>query len=125
MTVQNVMFTIGAAALLAAVATIPAGASGVAGDPTPITFSRDVALPGITLPAGRYVFQRANPATSADAVLVRNQRGTVQWLGLTHQVERRDPGHTLIQLSETAQGQTPRVLTWFPSGSSVGAAFIY
>jgi hypothetical protein len=46
-------------------------------------------------------------------------------MGLTRPVERRQSGNTVVQLSEAARGEAPRVLAWFPSESTIGAEFIY
>ena len=125
MSIQKLLITASAVALLTAVATTTAGARSAGSQPTPVTFLRSVELPGMTLPAGAYVFERANPESSLQVVLVRNQRGTVQWLGHTNVIERRAAGKTLVQVSEAGAGESPRVLSWFPSESTLGAAFIY
>lgn len=125
MKLSRLLPTAGALVALAVLTTTPAGARFGPSYPTPVTFNIDVQLPGKTLPAGNYVFERANPSTSADVVLVRNKRGTVQWMGLTNPVERRKAGKTVVELSEAPRGEAPRVLTWFPSGSVAGSAFIY
>jgi hypothetical protein len=125
MTFKKVLITASAIGLLASAAGAPVGARGIPSQPTAVTFTRAVELPGMTLPAGRYVFERATPDTSANAVLIRGDHGRVQWLGLTNSIERRQPGKTIVQLSEVGPGEAPRVLTWFPSESTQGAAFIY
>ena len=40
------------------------------------TFSGPVALPGLTLPAGQYLFRRADPHSSSKVVPVLNADGT-------------------------------------------------
>src|SRR4051812_50135236 len=57
-------------------------------DRTSLTFSKDVALPGVVLPAGTYVFDIANPDSSHDVVRVATQDGHVRYMGLTLRVER-------------------------------------
>ena len=125
MTIQRLLITASALTLLAVGASAPAGARNIAGDPTPVTFLRSVQLPGQVLPAGDYVFERVNPDSSSVAVLVRNTRGTVQWMGLTNVTTRREAGRSAIELSEARQGEAPRVLAWFASGAVTGASFIY
>jgi hypothetical protein len=58
---------------------------------TYLTFSGPVALPGVTLPAGTYTFERANPDGDVHVVRVssRDQR-TVYLLAFTHLIERPD-----------------------------------
>jgi hypothetical protein len=125
MTIQRLLITTGAAALLAVGASAPAGAGYNPAEPTPVTFLRSVELPGQTLPAGDYVFERVSPENSMGAVMVRSKRGQVQWLGLTNRVERRNGRRSAVELSEARQGEAPRVLAWFPTGAVIGAAFIY
>jgi hypothetical protein len=125
MTIQKLLITASALTLLAVGASAPAGARNIAGDPTPVTFLRSVQLPGQVLPAGDYVFERVNPLSSSVAVMVRNKRGTVQWMGLTNVTTRREAARSAIELSEARQGEAPRVLAWFPSGAVTGASFIY
>jgi hypothetical protein len=125
MTIHKLLTTAITLTVLAISATAPVGARNVAGNPTPVTFLRAVEMPGQMLPAGDYVFEQINPESSNKVVLVRNRRGTVQWLGLVHAAERRNAGNSAIQLSEAAAGEAPRVLAWFPTGSRSGAAFIY
>lgn len=125
MTIQRLLITASALTLLAVGASAPAGARNLAGDPTKVTFLRNVQLPGQVLPAGEYVFERVNPESSTVAVLVRNTRGTVQWMGLTNVTTRREAGKSAIELSEARQGEAPRVLAWFASGAFTGASFIY
>lgn len=125
MTIRKLLITTSALTLLAVGASAPAGARNIPGDPTRVTFLRSVELPGQVLPAGDYVFERVNPTSSNVAVLVRNKRGTVQWMGLTNAATRRKAGKSAIELSEARQGEAPRVLAWFASGSVNGASFIY
>jgi hypothetical protein len=125
MTIQKLLITASALTLLAVGASAPAGARSIAGDPTPVTFLRSVQLPGQVLPAGDYLFERVNPLSSSVAVMVRNKRGTVQWMGLTNVTTRREAARSAIELSEARQGEAPRVLAWFPSGAVTGASFIY
>lgn len=122
---QKLLITASALTLLAVGPSAPAGARNIPGEPTPVTFLRSVQLPGQLLPAGDYVFERVNPLSSSVAVMVRNKRGTVQWMGLTNTTTRRNAGESAIELSEARQGEAPRVLAWFPTGSLAGAAFIY
>jgi hypothetical protein len=125
MTIQKLLTTTGAAVLLALGAMAPAGAGDIPSQPTPVKFLRSVQLPGQTIPAGDYVFERANTQTTANVVLVRGRNNGVQWMGFTDVAERRDPHSASVQLSEARQGEAPRVLAWFPTGSRTGVAFIY
>ena len=125
MTIQKLLITASALTLLAAGAGAPAVARNSPSQPTPVTFLRAVQLPGQLLPAGEYVFERANPESSNAAVLVRSTRGHVQWLGLTRPATRPQAGKSAFEVSEAGPGEAPRVLAWFPSHSLTGAEFIY
>ena len=55
-----------------------------------LTFSRPVSLPGVSLAAGTYVFEVANPETSSDVVRVRSNEDYrhVYFTGFTKRVDR-------------------------------------
>jgi hypothetical protein len=90
-----------------------------------ITFSRSVALPGVELAAGTYIFETPTNSMSNAVVRVSSRdRRTVYLTAFTRQVERprNDRGKLLVTLGE---GAVPPVSTWFPIGESVGHQFIY
>ena len=91
-----------------------------------LTFSRSVALPGVVLPAGTYVFDIANPDSSHDVVIVR-QNGHVHYMGFTLPVHRppRMPLDQPVTLREARPDTAAPIDTWFPLGSSSGHQFIY
>ena len=91
-----------------------------------LTFSRSVALPGVVLPAGTYVFDIANPDASHDVVIVR-QNGRVHFMGFTQTVQR-PPRMALDQpvtLREARPDSAAPIDAWYPIGSSNGHQFIY
>ena len=93
-----------------------------------ITFSRGVALPGVQLAAGTYIFETPTNSMSNAVVRVSSRdRKTVYLTAFTRQVNRPndDKGKLLITLGEAAPGAVPPVSTWFPIGESVGHQFIY
>jgi hypothetical protein len=96
-------------------------------DRTSLTFSKDVALPGVVLPAGTYVFDIANPDSSHDVVRVATRDGHVRYMGLTLRVERPAgiPASQPVTFGE-ARADTPApIAAWFPTGTSSGRQFIY
>ena len=114
-----------AIALVAAgfMATIHAGSS----DRSYLTFNRDVALPGVVLPAGTYVFEIANPESSHDIVRVSSKNGRVQYMGFTLRADRPVglSGNQPVTFAE-ARPDTPAPITaWFPLGTSSGREFLY
>jgi hypothetical protein len=93
-----------------------------------ITFSRGVALPGVELAAGTYIFETPTNAMSNSVVRVSSRdRKKVYLTAFTRQVNRpnTDKGKLLIALGEAAPGSLPPVSVWFPIGESVGHQFIY
>ena len=59
---------------------------------TVFTFSGPIALPGVTLPAGQYLFRLADPQSSAKVVQVLNADGTKSYgLFFTISAERLEP----------------------------------
>lgn len=90
-------------------------------------FDGAVALPGVTLPPGTYVFERA-VATDPDVVVVRDRARTrVYFLGSTDRVARpRDLGpRSAITLGEARPGAPPPIAAWYPPDTSLGNGFIY
>jgi len=92
-----------------------------------LTFSAPVALPGVTLSAGTYIFERA-VSTNPDVVVVRNaERSQVFYLGSTMRASRpnglrRD---LYITFGEAARGTPPPITAWYPIGEETGHAFVY
>jgi|SRR6476620_6094962 hypothetical protein len=104
----------------------PAGhASNLERDTTLVRFSGPVALPGVTLRAGSYVFEVANPHTSKDVVVVRDRNRTkVYFLGYSQPIDPPRGHQQVVTLSEPSHGEAPRVLAWYPE-DAVGHRFVY
>ena len=93
---------------------------------TYLTFSNNVELPGVTLPAGTYTFRLADtPTRNVVQVLDRDQKKVMgQWLFV--QAERPEAAKdTLIMFKENREGATPAVQYWFFPGERIGKEFIY
>lgn len=93
-----------------------------------ITFSRSVALPGVELAAGTYIFETPTNSMSNSIVRVSSRdRKQVFLTAYTRDVQRPlgDNGKLLVQLGEAPAGAPPPIAAWFPIGSSVGHQFIY
>jgi hypothetical protein len=95
---------------------------------THFTFSGVVRLPSVTLPAGTYTFQIANPGTTADVVLVtsrdRSKVYALQITRLAYRPKSRDL-KPAITFGETPAGTPPTVKAWYPAGQTAGREFIY
>ena len=85
-------------------------------------------LPGLTLPAGTYMFAVVNPYTGSDAVKVTSRdRLEAYALKLTRSslpagVARHEG---LITFGEAPAGTPPPVKAWYPDGDTLGREFIY
>jgi hypothetical protein len=91
---------------------------------TLFTFSAPVALPGVTLPAGQYLFRLADPNSATKVVQVLNADGTKPYgLFFTLPAERFEPATTPeVRFMETASGTTAAIRTWWMGALAVGGA---
>ena len=93
---------------------------------TLFTFSAPVTLPGVTPPAGQYLFRLADPHSSSKVVQVLNADGTKPFgLFFTISAERFEPASTPEVFMETASGVPPAIRTWWYPGDRTGFEFIY
>jgi hypothetical protein len=94
---------------------------------TLFTFSGPITLPGVTLPAGQYLFRLADPNSSSKVVQVLNADGTEPYgLFFTLSAERFEPASTPeVRFMETASGTPAAVRTWWYPGERTGYEFIY
>jgi hypothetical protein len=92
-----------------------------------LTFNRSVALPGVTLAPGSYVFEIVESSGSLDIVRVRNSAtNDSEYMGFTHRV----PRPPRLRLSAVTLGEAPRdtpapIKVWYPADGSDGRQFIY
>jgi hypothetical protein len=117
-----------ASVLVVLVFAMASGANAITHDKrTYFTFNQPVALPGMTLPAGTYMFRLANPDTSRNVIQVSNEKGTESFAMLnTVQATRPDaPKDSEIRFMETAAGAPPAVGTWWYMGERTGYELIY
>ena len=119
---------VSAAVLVVLVCALASGANAFTSDKrTYFTFNRPVALPGMTLPAGTYMFRIANTETSRNVIQVSNKQGTESFaLLMTIQAQRPDvPKDSEIRFLETASGAPAAVGTYWYMGERTGYEFIY
>ena len=120
---RNVLFV----ALLAVLATAATYAYPISNYNT-LTFSQPVALPGVTLPAGRYRFEIVNPSMNRDIVRVSSARtGQVYFTRHTLRIERPHnmPRNQVVTFGEASEGAATPIRAWFPLDESAGRAFVY
>src|SRR5258708_3157661 len=89
---------------------------------TVFTFSGPVALPGVTLPAGQYVFRLADPASSRKVVQVLSADGKTPYgMFFSSPAERFEPASTPeVQFMETASGMPAAHKAWWDPGGRSG-----
>ena len=77
---------------------------------TLFTFSGPVSMPGVTLPAGKYLFRLANPDSGRNVVQVLNAEGTKPYgMFFAMRAERFEPAPTPeVRFMETAAGDARR-----------------
>jgi hypothetical protein len=94
---------------------------------TLFTFSGPVTLPGVTLPAGQYLFRLADPNSSSKVVQVLNADGTKPYgLFFTIPAERLEPASSPeVHFMETASGTPAAIRTWWYPGERRGYEFIF
>jgi hypothetical protein len=94
---------------------------------TYFTFSGPVTLPGVTLPAGRYLFRLADPNSSRKVISVLSADGKKP-LAMLHTIPNqlpKAPDDPEIRFMETAANIPPAIKTWWYPGKSIGYEFIY
>jgi hypothetical protein len=89
-----------------------------------LTFRRAVALPGVTLPAGTYVFERDSNANGIVRVMTPNYQRML-YVGFTAKVLRPRGFQSAVSFGEAPAGEPIPIVTWYPVGSSEGHKFLY
>ena len=128
MLARRIVYTLLGVMLLGVLATSATANSFDIRRTTYFTFSGPVQMPGVTLPAGTYIFEVVNPHGSSDVVSVRSRdRSKVYLMQLTRFVERPSKGElkATLALGETIDGNPPPVKTWYPQFETRGREFIY
>ena len=94
---------------------------------TVFTFNRPISLPGITLPAGDYMFRVVNTTTSRNVIQVLSGDGKTPY-AMLHSIPeiRRDASSKPeVRFMETAKGHPSPVKTWWYPQETTGYEFIY
>lgn len=105
----------------------PMHGSGVNLHTNNVTFSGPVRLPGVTLTAGTYIFERVE-ATNPDIVVVRSgDRTKVYYMAMTQRAHRPEglANDRLVTFGEARPGAVPPIAAWYPIGEAMGHAFVY
>jgi hypothetical protein len=119
---------VSASVLVVLVHLMASGADAFTSDKrTYFTFNQSVALPGVTLPAGTYMFRIANPDTSRNVIQVSDKEGTESYaLLLTMPAYRLDAAKdSEVRFMETPAGAPRAIDAWWYVGDNTGYQFIY
>ena len=91
-----------------------------------MTFSNTVEMPGVTLPAGTYLFRIADTGSrNVVQVLSQDEKQVLgQWLFV--QAERPEASSdTVVMFKEARENSTPAVQFWYYPGERIGREFMY
>ena len=94
---------------------------------TYFTFSAPVVLPGVTLPAGTYLFRLADPNTGRKVINVLSGDGK-QSLAMLHTIPnqlREAPQNPEVRFMEAPANTPLPVKAWWYPGKAIGYEFIY
>jgi hypothetical protein len=94
---------------------------------TYFTFSAPVTLPGMTLPAGKYIFRLADPDSSRKVINVLSEDGK-RSLAMLHTIPNQTmkaPKDAEVRFMETSAKVPPPIKTWWYAGKAIGYEFIY
>lgn len=96
-------------------------------DRTTITFSAPVMVPGMTLPAGTYVFELMDSKTTRHLVQIRRESdGEVLTTTQAVPTKRLEPrGDVVVKFNPTESGAAPALKAWFYPGTVYGHQFVY
>src|SRR5262245_55707823 len=129
MSKRNIVWAACAAALVLAFVAASAHAGGSPVEKTMyLTFSGPVGLPGVSLGAGTYVFEIANPMTGGDVVRVQSRDGKHSYYqGFTTPVSKPPSmrADAMVSFGEAVKGAPVPIVTWWPTGESTGRQFQY
>src|SRR5690242_12805290 len=117
MSKRTIAWTVCAAAFAMVSLAPGAHAGGALERTTYLTFSRPVRLPGVSLAAGTYVFEVANPMTGADIVRVMSRDGRTSYFqGFTYRIAKPSAvkREAVVSLGEAPAGSAPPVTAWWP-----------
>jgi len=91
------------------------------------TFNAPVTIPGVTLPAGTYMFQIANPTNNRSVVVVRSQDGSrvySTFLTIPYEANQR-PDNAEIRFMERRANVPYAVKAWWYPGERTGFEPVY
>ena len=126
MFVRKVLHVVSGVLILGLLATASTGAINHRRT-TYFTLSGAVQLPGVSLPAGTYIFETPSENTLNLGRVTSRDRSRVYLTAFTRIVERPAASRldAAVTFGETAANTPPRIDAWFPQGERAGRQFIY
>jgi len=112
-------------ALVGLVAAAPGNAGVDTNRTTELTFSRPFSLPGVTLGAGTYVFERASESAIEVVRVSSRDRRSVYYMGFTELVQKPRGTASPVTFGEAPAGSASPVRAWYPTGTNTGHRFLY
>jgi len=124
---RKLLITVGCATALVCSASVASAQLPSTAKPVYFTFSKPVALPRVTLPAGKYLFRLTDTLAARTIVQVLSEDGKkVQGIFITVPAERpAAPDQAEIRFLETAANTPPAVGTYWYPGDRTGWEFVY
>jgi hypothetical protein len=118
---------LGACGAIALGATVATAQGPPTDKTTTVTFSAPVSLPGVTLPAGSYLFRLADSQVSRNIVQVFSEdRSKIYATILAIPAERNEPAdETVITFKEAPANTAPALQYWYYPGEKRGQEFAY
>ena len=95
---------------------------------TYVRFNRPVALPGVALGAGTYIFELPDPIGASDVVRVSSQDRRVVYLTAFTRIVERPAGMNAkqpVSFGEASPRAPQPITTWWLPNESTGRQFIY
>ena len=95
---------------------------------TYFTFNQPVALPGVTLPPGKYMFRFVDTTSSRRVVHVMDAAGKKSYamlMTLPNELNGIVPDRPEVRFGETRAGVPYALQAWWYPGDSIGREFIY
>ena len=92
-----------------------------------VTFNQTVALPGVTLAGGTYIFEELSPTSPNVVRVLSRDRSRVYLTAFTAPTQRPAgmPMTVTMSLGEATAGTATPITAWYPIGQSTGHRFIY
>ena len=90
-----------------------------------LTFNAPIALPGVVLAAGTYLFEIPSEGASHSLVRVSSRNGRQIYLTQFALEVPARPGGPRVTFREAAPGSATPIDTWFPIGDEMGRRLVY